>query len=199
MPPTPGRDRYGALRPRPVARHNRSDEYERTFRNREDSEIVPAPDLEEPDTAPVPVVSGESLLVRDLEDNHPEEETPVSDTSERLNELLEGPEETPPTGPGFTSVSLPQSTTRQGNRCIGIAEEALALFINKNNGYGDPDTLFGDLGSRGAYSDIHRKFKLLHRYLWLGQEWTNTESFEEVVYDLIGHLLLTVDFRRRGE
>ena len=85
--------------------------------------------------------------------------------------------------------------TEQGNRCLKIAEEALALFIKKNNGYGEPDE--DDLGARGQYADMHRKWKRIKKHLWDGEPWEGEESFEEVLMDFIGHLLLTIDFERR--
>lgn len=92
------------------------------------------------------------------------------------------------------SISSPY--TQQGYRCLEIALEALELFVTKNNGYGEPDE--DDLGARGQYADMHRKWKRIRKHLWDGQPWEGSESFEEVLMDFIGHILLTIDFDRQG-
>lgn len=83
--------------------------------------------------------------------------------------------------------------TLQAERCMDYAIAALNSFVEKNAGYGEPDT--DDLGSRGQFADMHRKWKLLRKHLWEGQPWTHHEPFDLVCMELIGHLLLTMDFK----
>lgn len=93
-------------------------------------------------------------------------------------------------------VQLPRPQTQQAERCIEIMVAAMSLFISKNAGYGEPDG--DDLGSAGQWADMHRKIKLIKRHLWDKEPWTHHEPFEQVCEELIGHLLLTIDFKERG-
>lgn len=63
---------------------------------------------------------------------------------------------------------------------------ALALFLEKNRGYGD---MADTLGSRAQFVDMHRKMDKLKRALWEGQD-IGREAPREVVLDLFGHCLL---------
>jgi hypothetical protein len=80
-------------------------------------------------------------------------------------------------------------------RVLVIAEDVLNLFIQKTKDYGDTAE---HLGSRGQYADMWRKMGKLKRALWDGIPMIN-ESAEEMVMDLIGHCLLTIDFLRRNQ
>lgn len=142
--------------------------------------------LEEPVTEPTPV--------QHLPEVEPSVTTDPTLNSEWTDPGLEGK---PATNPPGNWLDLPPSSTAQGQRCLEIAKEALTLFVEKNNSYGEPDS--DDLGSRGQYADMHRKWKLLRRHLWDGEPWRGNEPFEEVVFDFVGHLLLTVDFKRREQ
>jgi hypothetical protein len=93
------------------------------------------------------------------------------------------------------SMTLVPGETYQGNRCLGILGEAWGLFVEKNNIYGEPDD--DDLGAQGQFADMHRKWKRIRKHLWEGQEWpADGESFEQVMMEFIGHVLLTIDFMR---
>lgn len=95
-------------------------------------------------------------------------------------------------------ITLPFPQTEQGMRCLALAAQALELFVAKNAAYGDPDD--DDLGARGQYADMHRKWKRIKRHLWDNEPWPQTgETFEEVLFDFIGHILLTADFKRQGK
>lgn len=48
-----------------------------------------------------------------------------------------------------------------------------------------------DLGLRGQYSDMYRKWVVLKRVMWDGEE-TTREPLREILMDLIGHSLLTI-------
>lgn len=92
--------------------------------------------------------------------------------------------------------ATPLPTTQQGVRCMEIARAALTRFVHKNSAYGEPAD--DDLGARGQFSDMQRKWKRIRSHLWDGEPWPEEgESFEEVCEDFIGHLLLTIDFNRR--
>lgn len=92
----------------------------------------------------------------------------------------------------------PKARTEQGVRVQKIMAEAMDLFVNKNAGYGEPQE--DDLGAKGQYADMHRKWKRIRPHLWENEPWDESgESFEEVLMDLIGHIALTIDFCRRGE
>ncbi len=73
------------------------------------------------------------------------------------------------------------------------APAALDHFIERNGEYGDDDDF--NLGSRGQYVDISRKVQKLKRRMWDGQpEPDGAESTRTVVMELIGHLLMTMDY-----
>lgn len=65
----------------------------------------------------------------------------------------------------------------------------LELFARKNKDYGSGASF--ELGTKGQYSDIHRKMIKLKRALWDDQE-LEFEGVKEVINDLIGHLFLTM-------
>ncbi len=93
------------------------------------------------------------------------------------------------------TLLLPPPGTEQAGRALEILQTAMEGFIEKNKGYGEPTP--DDLGAMGQFADMHRKWKLIRRHLWDGEEWKHHESFEQVCMELIGHLLLTVDFYNR--
>lgn len=80
----------------------------------------------------------------------------------------------------------------QASRCLDIAGQALTLFIDRNRGYGN--TAY-NLGAKGQFADMNRKMGKLHHTLWDGNEPVG-ESIEEMLFDMIGHCLLTIDFLR---
>jgi hypothetical protein len=93
------------------------------------------------------------------------------------------------------TIDLQHPNTMQGERVLAIAGMALELFVKKNNIYGEVKG--DDLGSKGQFADMHRKWKRIRAFLWDGEPWpADGESFEEVVFDMIGHMLLTIDFVR---
>lgn len=93
------------------------------------------------------------------------------------------------------SMTLAPGTTYQSNRCLGILGEAWNKFVEKNTIYGEPTD--EDLGAKGQYADMHRKWKRIRRHLWDSEPWpADGESFEQVLMEFIGHLLLTIDFIR---
>lgn len=91
--------------------------------------------------------------------------------------------------------SLPTPLSSQASRVLEISAEALELFLDKNRGYGN--TAY-NLGARGQYADMNRKFGKLKHTLWDGNPAVG-ESIEEMLMDLVGHALLTIDFIRQGD
>jgi hypothetical protein len=91
--------------------------------------------------------------------------------------------------------SKPGDVSDQGLRCIYIAEQTLNLFLERNQGYGATSD---HLGARGQYADMWRKMGKLKHTLWDGNEPVG-EGIEEMLQDLIGHCLLTIDYLHREE
>lgn len=83
----------------------------------------------------------------------------------------------------------------QAQRVLDVYVESLALFLEKNRGYG---TTSEHLGARGQYADMHRKMGKLKHTLWDGNEVVG-ESIEEMCMDLMGHAALTIDFLREEQ
>ncbi len=70
------------------------------------------------------------------------------------------------------------------------------LFEVRSREYGNGSFFF--LGSKGQFSDIYRKIIKLKTALWDGRpEQLTSEGTEEVIYDLIGHLFLTLQCMRK--
>jgi hypothetical protein len=55
-----------------------------------------------------------------------------------------------------------------------------------------------DLGLRGQYADMYRKWAMLKRVMWDGEA-TVREGLREILMDMIGHLLLTICMLDKGE
>lgn len=87
-------------------------------------------------------------------------------------------------------LRLPMPTTETADRILyAVLPEALSLFIEKNNGYGEMANV---LGPRAQFVDIHRKVDKLKRALWEGSD-IGAEDAAEVTRDLFGHCLLLLD------
>lgn len=67
---------------------------------------------------------------------------------------------------------------------LGLA--VLGAWPERQADYGDA---FMELGSRGQYSDIHRKIQKLKRAIWEGQE-LQGEQVEQIITETIHHLLM---------
>lgn len=93
-----------------------------------------------------------------------------------------------------THEPVDEDISPQAVRVMAILDEARDLFLQKNKGYGDTAYF---LGAKGQYSDIYRKVGKLKHTLWDGHPIPEgSESNEEMLMDLIGHCLLTIDFIR---
>lgn len=103
-------------------------------------------------------------------------------------------------GPSWTSDNegekfLPPPHA-QAERVCNIFDEAQLLYKTKAQGYGESDG--DDLGVKGQYADMHRKWKRLKAHMWEGKPWADgEESFEEVLMDFMGHIAMTIEFSRR--
>lgn len=70
-----------------------------------------------------------------------------------------------------------------------LLEEVRAKMVEDNKQYGDHHR---DLGLKGQFSDIYRKITPLRRALWEDETLPN-EQPREILLDLIGHCLLTIE------
>lgn len=76
-----------------------------------------------------------------------------------------------------------------------VLPDVMKLFAEKSNRYGEPDG--DDLGIAGTYADMHRKWKRLRKHMWEGESWPEGgEPFEEVLMDMVGHCLKTIEWNR---
>jgi hypothetical protein len=93
---------------------------------------------------------------------------------------------------GWSLPIAPQ--TELAERIVGThLPAALEHFLRRNAEYGD-DVDF-NLGSRGQYVDISRKVQKLKRLMWEGEQAKDgAESARTIVMELIGHLLMTMDY-----
>lgn len=75
--------------------------------------------------------------------------------------------------------------------------QALDHFLARNAEYGDDDDF--NLGFRGQYVDISRKVQKLKRRWWDGQATDGGETDKVIVMELIGHLLMSLDYLEQAE
>lgn len=151
-------------------------------------------------STPMPVVRPQQEAVN-LEAHEEAKLSLEGDTQTLFNKytVVVPPEEQPPPSPPSGTMerfvmTLPPPQTFQAERCMHIAFDALSMFVHKNAAYGEPEA--GDLGARGQYADMHRKWKRLRKHLWEGMPWPEEgESFDQVMMEFIGHILLTIDFK----
>ncbi|QPX62607.1 hypothetical protein SEA_WOLLYPOG_55 [Arthrobacter phage Wollypog] len=88
-----------------------------------------------------------------------------------------------------------ETTPQQVIKALDDLATFMDLFETRSREYGDGAAFF--LGSKGQFSDIYRKIIKLKTALWDGKpEQLTSEGVEEVIYDLIGHLLLTLQCLR---
>lgn len=66
--------------------------------------------------------------------------------------------------------------------------DLLTLFLQKNRKYAEVERGY-DLGDKGIIPDLNRKLGIIKARLWDGAEEVG-ESTDEVIDDMIGHLLL---------
>lgn len=94
-------------------------------------------------------------------------------------------------------MMLPETTAVrflvEGN---GIADW-VKHFLTKQQDYGD---WAGELGARGQFADMYRKWPKIRKAMWDGEPLVG-EQLDEVLMDLIGHCFLSLMFvkREKGE
>lgn len=71
---------------------------------------------------------------------------------------------------------------------------ALELFRSKSRDYSERSGIFTAdlLGAKGQFAEIWRKIPKLKKGMWDGEELKN-EVVEEILYDILGHVLLALD------
>jgi hypothetical protein len=101
--------------------------------------------------------------------------------------------------PSTWSQHIPNVRTALARRIVDRhLPRALEHFLQRNAEYGD-DAEF-ELGIKGQYPDISRKVKKLKRRWWEDEEpKAGEESDETIVMELIGHLLMSLDYMAGGE
>lgn len=90
--------------------------------------------------------------------------------------------------PNKTNSDIRPTTKEAIDILERILPECIALYLRKNKDYGESDD---DLGIRGDFADMHRKWKKLRRSMWDGQA-LKDESTREVLIDMIGHCLRAI-------
>lgn len=94
------------------------------------------------------------------------------------------------------SIYMKGGETEQLRRIVcKVLPQVMEKFAAKNAEYGENAFV---LGERGQFSDIWRKIAKLKTAIWDGHpEQLVTEGPDEIMSDLIGHLLLTLDMREQ--
>lgn len=98
--------------------------------------------------------------------------------------------------PGTDGISLytleiTNIKTQSGQHILmEVLPRVLELFLVKNQDYGD-DMGAMRLGPKGQFVDIWRKVGKLKRSLWDGEK-MNGEQSDEMLMDLVGHVLLSL-------
>lgn len=73
-----------------------------------------------------------------------------------------------------------------------IAPKVLALWAEKNKDYAGQQVF---LGMRAQFADINRKFWKLKQVMWDDED-SSFEKADEIMMDMIGHLLMSIFFWR---
>lgn len=100
-------------------------------------------------------------------------------------------------GTHSTTLKLePDDTSHMHNITLTVLPKILTRFSAKNKQYGENRF---DLGMRGQFPEVWRKCSRLRSIIWDGR--TDAEEFEDadqVIDDLIGHLLMMKDLLHRN-
>lgn len=117
----------------------------------------------------------------------------------RIPEWSLGPGRVMPQGSHFSM--WPGVKTALARRIVDQhLPEALDHFLKRNAEYGDDDDF--NLGFRGQYVDISRKVQKLKRRWWDDNDDAYAEGAESskvIVMELIGHLLMSLDYLDQSE
>ena len=93
------------------------------------------------------------------------------------------------TGPRSANYEFLNIPTEQANYIVReILPDMLNRFLAKNKDYGEPDAAM-DLGPKAEFVRLWNKVLKLRRALWEGEE-LEFEQADEIIDDLLGHLLL---------
>lgn len=86
------------------------------------------------------------------------------------------------------------AVTDDARYILGLLPEIIATFLEKNKKYASVEDGY-DLGEAGIIPDVNRKLGILVDRIWHGRP-TVGEDTDEVIGDVIGHLLLMLAKRR---
>jgi hypothetical protein len=78
---------------------------------------------------------------------------------------------------------------------LEILPKTIELYLKKSRDYGGnvmETPPGGDLGVKACFPDMWRKMGKLRLAIWDGQE-LHGEQPEEILMDLVGHILITLD------
>lgn len=87
--------------------------------------------------------------------------------------------------------------TEDARRVLRSLPDLLTLFLQKNEKYAEVERGY-DLGDKGIIPDVNRKLGILVARIWHGAPEVG-ESTDEVIDDMIGHLLLMKAKRARAQ
>lgn len=94
-------------------------------------------------------------------------------------------------GISLYTLEITNIKTQSGQHILmEVLPRVLELFLVKNQDYGD-DMGAMRLGPKGQFVDIWRKVGKLKRSLWDGEK-MNGEQSDEMLMDLVGHVLLSL-------
>lgn len=99
-------------------------------------------------------------------------------------------------GKNIAKYDIENIPNEQAMRVVhDILPKVLELYLKKSKDYGgnvSHDAPGGNLGPRALFPDMWRKMGKLRRSLWEGKE-LQGEQTEEILMDLVGHVLIVLD------
>lgn len=87
--------------------------------------------------------------------------------------------------------------TEDAREVLGALPDLMRLFLEKNRKYAEVERGY-DLGDKGIIPDLNRKLGILVARIWHGAAEVG-EPTDEVIDDMIGHLMLMKAKRNRGK
>ena len=101
-------------------------------------------------------------------------------------------------GPSTVTYEFQNIPNDQAKRIIQeVLPGVLELYLSKSRDYGGNVGDMIGLGAKATFVDIWRKVGKLKRALWDGQKMIG-EQTEEILADLVGHVLIILDGMKRG-
>lgn len=102
-------------------------------------------------------------------------------------------------GPNTITYEFQNIPNEQALRVIqGVLPGVLELYLGKSRDYGGSLGDMIGLGTKAAFVDIWRKVGKLKRAMWDGQKMVG-EQVDEILADLVGHVLIILDGMKRGD